>query len=303
MSARKASLIRPYLELVRLPAVFTAPADVLCGAVLVAGGTPSWSIAGAVVSSACIYCAGMAANDVFDAEVDARERPKRPLPSGRVSRRQAWTLILALQVIAVLVALSLGMNAAFAAAATIAATYTYNASLKSTWAGPLAMGACRYLNALLGMVAVSDRSPWDLPGTVLCVPLFTLTFVAALTTVSHFEAHGGELRRLRLALGAMVLCAALPAAAIWSSVFTTVLKEPVFGVATLLPVVFVGRAAISAAKTGAASDIRGAVMAGIFAIAMVNGVFAAAVGAWPVALLIVALLVPGRLVGKWFYAT
>ena len=41
MSARKASLIRPYLELVRLPAVFTAPADVLCGAVLVAGGTPA----------------------------------------------------------------------------------------------------------------------------------------------------------------------------------------------------------------------------------------------------------------------
>ena len=27
----------------------------------------------------------MVLNDVFDAEVDARERPERPIPSGRVS--------------------------------------------------------------------------------------------------------------------------------------------------------------------------------------------------------------------------
>ena len=34
----------------------------------------------------------MVLNDVFDAEVDAREQPDRPIPSGRVSRRAAALL-------------------------------------------------------------------------------------------------------------------------------------------------------------------------------------------------------------------
>ncbi len=39
-----------------------------------------------------IYAAGIALNDVFDYEIDLKERPGRPLPSGRVSRRfAAWT--------------------------------------------------------------------------------------------------------------------------------------------------------------------------------------------------------------------
>ena len=39
----------------------------------------------------------MVLNDVFDLEIDRRERPERPLPSGRVSLRAArllgWTLL------------------------------------------------------------------------------------------------------------------------------------------------------------------------------------------------------------------
>ena len=38
-----------------------------------------------------IYAAGIALNDVFDYAIDLEERPGRPLPSGRVSRRfAAW---------------------------------------------------------------------------------------------------------------------------------------------------------------------------------------------------------------------
>ena len=70
-------------ELVRLPAVLCVPGDVLVGAA--ASGQlrergrapPGWS-----ASSSCLYLAGMALNDYADREIDAVERPGRPIPPG-----------------------------------------------------------------------------------------------------------------------------------------------------------------------------------------------------------------------------
>ena len=82
--------LRIYAQLVRLPNVFTALADIGMAA-LVSGALPaSWGMVLLVaVASACLYCGGMVWNDYFDVEQDRRERPFRPIPSGRVSRREA----------------------------------------------------------------------------------------------------------------------------------------------------------------------------------------------------------------------
>src|SRR4051812_32759127 len=78
--------IKPYLQLIRLPNLFTAAADSLAGYLLVRGTLDrprEWlPLCG---SSMAIYAAGIALNDVFDYEIDLKERPGRPLPSGRVS--------------------------------------------------------------------------------------------------------------------------------------------------------------------------------------------------------------------------
>src|SRR5581483_11719795 len=85
--------IKPYLQLVRLPNVFTAAADSLAGWLLVRGTFDEprrWLPL--VAASMATYAGGIALNDVFDYEADLRERPSRPLPSGRVSRRFAGWL-------------------------------------------------------------------------------------------------------------------------------------------------------------------------------------------------------------------
>ena len=74
------------LTLIRPPNVFTAFADSLAGLLVLVGlGIPAphraWAI---VLASGCLYLAGIVFNDVFDREVDARERPMRPIPSGLV---------------------------------------------------------------------------------------------------------------------------------------------------------------------------------------------------------------------------
>src|SRR5207249_291792 len=81
---------------VRLPNVFTAFADIGLGILATWQLTPEafalgelgwvWSALFLMAASGCLYCAGMVFNDVFDLEQDKRERPSRPIPSGRVSR-------------------------------------------------------------------------------------------------------------------------------------------------------------------------------------------------------------------------
>src|SRR4051794_41703250 len=79
-------------ELVRLPAVLSVPGDVLVGAAASGQVGNVGRPAGLVASSSCLYLAGMALNDYADREVDAVERPGRPIPSGRVSPEFALAL-------------------------------------------------------------------------------------------------------------------------------------------------------------------------------------------------------------------
>ncbi len=78
------SSLRTYLQLMRFPAVFTAMADILLGFLLNHDSFQHdlMGLGLLLVSSSCLYLAGMVLNDVFDREVDARERPNRPIPFG-----------------------------------------------------------------------------------------------------------------------------------------------------------------------------------------------------------------------------
>ena len=66
---------RAYFELLRLPAVFTAMADVMMGYLVTQGSfQPPWAVALLIASSSLIYLAGMVLNDVHDVDVDAVQR-------------------------------------------------------------------------------------------------------------------------------------------------------------------------------------------------------------------------------------
>lgn len=61
--------------------MFTAIADVTMGYLVTQGTVDAWPLLVALVaSSAALYLAGMVLNDVFDATLDAQERPTHPFP-------------------------------------------------------------------------------------------------------------------------------------------------------------------------------------------------------------------------------
>jgi len=75
------SKLLAYLQLFRAPNVFTAIADVAMGFVFVTGSLqPVGGFLCLALASCLLYTAGMILNDVYDFDVDLKERPSRPLP-------------------------------------------------------------------------------------------------------------------------------------------------------------------------------------------------------------------------------
>lgn len=298
MSDRTQGGLRPWLELIRLPAAFTAPADVIAGLALGVAATGRWpdfapSMALILVSVA-LYASGMASNDLFDRRIDAQERPGRPIPSGRIAVREAWAVVLGLQVFALLLAASAGAASLLIAAALLGAIYFYNAWAKHFAFGPWAMGLCRYLSAALGLSLTMEAS-----GVWWALPVATLVFVAGVTGVSRHEVEGASLRALRWPSGLMVAGALVPVGAGLAGA----LHLPGAAIMGLVLAIWLAPALGQAWLEGSPQNLKKLVKAGIFGIALLNAAFVAGTPAWPFAAVILALLVAGRRVGRWFYAT
>ncbi len=217
------STFNDYLQLTRAPNGFTAAADSMAGFIFAYGFTyglaldaPQWGVVAVVACvSAAIYLAGTTLNDVFDLELDRRERPERPLPSGRISLIAAKRLGFGLLAVGLcggvaVAAFVQSLTSGVLIVALAACVIAYDAKLKSTILGPLAMGACRTLNILFGMSAT---------GTALNSGFFLVAcgiglYIVGVTIFAGTEATRSERRRLLFATAIMLaglgVIAALP---------------------------------------------------------------------------------------------
>ena len=176
--------LRDLVELVRAPAALSVPGDALAGAA--AAGVLRPRTAGLSAASVCLYWAGMAANDWSDRELDAKERPERPIPSGRVSPGTAVGVAAGLTAAGLALAGLAGGKRALAVAVPLAgAVWAYDTVAKNTAAGPAAMAACRGLDVLLG------ASPGRLRRAV--VPALTVAaHTYTVTALSRREVDGAD---------------------------------------------------------------------------------------------------------------
>jgi hypothetical protein len=180
-----------WLQLLRLPTVFTALADVLCGffiaAALISPVPPVWTaLPWLLLSSAGLYLSGMVFNDVFDAALDSLERPERPIPSGRIGSRAATTAGAILMVSGIAAAVgawsAVGQRGAspLVACCIAVAVLIYDRHLKSTNAAPLGMATCRFFNLLLGASTAVNTSQsivcWQPPVVVMALALAVYIF-------------------------------------------------------------------------------------------------------------------------------
>ncbi|MBC8115990.1 MAG: UbiA family prenyltransferase [Candidatus Saccharimonas sp.] len=196
-----------YLQLIRLPTVFTAMADIVLGYVLTHRfivGPQGWDdpakFFGLLVSSCCLYLAGMVFNDVFDRKQDAAERPSRPIPSGRVSLVSAVVLGTVLMIVGVAAAATVTRVSLQVAGLLVVAILAYDAVLKRTPLAPLAMGLCRALNVMLGASDHEFWKPFFLGPPQTYAAAFLGLYIVGVTLFARTEARTSSRWILGLAL-------------------------------------------------------------------------------------------------------
>lgn len=198
---------RDWAELVRLPAVVSVPGDALVG--LAAAGGPAGPRAVLLpLASVSMYWAGMALNDWADRDLDAVERPERPLPSGRVSPAQALGAAAALTAASVgLAALAAGRRGAGAATLLGAAVWTYDVLGKSSRFAPLSMALTRSLDVVLGATGGTAPQGGPVPSRALLPALAAGLHTLAVTDLSRGEVHGAARGEAARATGTTLLAA------------------------------------------------------------------------------------------------
>lgn len=303
------SAFRAYLQLVRFPAVFSAMADVLVGFLLVRSSLLiddcPLPVLLLVAASSCLYLAGMAFNDVFDRDVDARERPNRPISSGRVPLRNAIGLGIGLIAGGLTAAGFAGVNSLLVAGLLLAAIFAYDAALKTTAIGPVAMGLCRTLNVLLGASAAADVSRlWSHP--VLTLAGCYGVYIAGLTWFAKHEAGRsprGSLIVATVVIDAGLICMFFLAL---SDQYGFGGKAPAFNVqlAAAVVAVVVNRALFLAIAEPSPQRVQRAVKTMLQWLIMLDAtlVFAASGNAL-YGLITASLMVPAVVIGYWLYVT
>ncbi len=181
--------LKEYLLLIRLPNVFTTPSNILVGYfVAVSSAEANWAhLIALIVSSGLLYIAGIILNDFFDIEIDKKERPFRPLPSGKISKTYALGIAISALLIANTIALSVGPVSLAVSLALSLAIIAYDYRLKHSVLGPFAMGSTRLLNVIFGaspLLLYTNNHSLVIVGAAAVLLLF---YVSSITLLSKKE--------------------------------------------------------------------------------------------------------------------
>ena len=187
-----------------LPTVWTN----VVAATALAGGDPLSGRTGSVLLAMTLfYVGGMFLNDAFDREVDGRERPKRPIPSGEVSAGLVFGAGFAMLAAGVALMALHGLLPGLAGLALAAAIVLYDFHHKANPFGPLVMGLCR----ALVYVGAATAAAGSVSPAVLVAAGALLAHVVGLTYAAKQENLNRVDRLWPLLVLALPLVVALPA--------------------------------------------------------------------------------------------
>lgn len=295
--------VRPVLRLIRLPNLFTAPADALAGWYLATGAQDPGQGALVGLASVSIYLGGIVLNDLCDVPIDREERPDRPLPSGEVSKKRAWGLVVAAFPVGLALGfLAGGLNGLLAALFLALLVVLYNGGLKGTWLGPLAMGLCRGTNALMGASPGIDYGyPWAW-GLAAAITLY----VAGITCLSRSEARGGG--RLVSGVGLALQTVGLVGLVVLSRLSSAAGEVPeglsLFGLVMLLATAYrVWRGGLRGVSEATPAALQEAVRKGVLSLSWLHAGVVMSAGGLAPALVLVGLSVAGGLTARRLYVT
>ena len=292
--------LRQYLLLVRLPNVFTAPPDVAAGyfATVAPAAADGAHLAALMVSSGLLYIAGIVLNDYFDIEIDRKERPFRPLPSGSVSKSAAMIIALSALVAANAISLAVGSASLATSLALTTIIIAYDYRLKHTSAGPFAMGGSRFLNVLLGASPAIPVAWLAGNATPLTVAIFAaaslFVYVVAITMLSKKEVGSEKPSMIPFSI-VFVLIAAIAAIGMLSMQLAFMISLIIFAAVMLVTL----RQHIATS----APSIQKAVRNMVISIVILDSIFVSGTAGLPYGLATLLFIAPAIILAKKLYVT
>ncbi|MGI9521659.1 MAG: UbiA family prenyltransferase [Hyphomicrobiaceae bacterium] len=175
------------LKLGRVSNLPTVWSNVLAAGTLAGASLGDWRTGVLILAMSLFYVGGMYLNDAFDAEIDAEQRPERPIPSGQISRNVVFGLgfgmLAAGAILVIFVAIRPGnswLGPSLSAITLASMIVFYNWHHKANPLSPVIMGLCRvlvYTTTALCFTAVPPTTLW-LGALLLLFYLIGLTYVA-----------------------------------------------------------------------------------------------------------------------------
>ena len=251
-SSASSSLIA-WARLLRIANVPTAWTNILVAFLFAHGSwSPTSELLLLLLASGCMFCGGMVLNDVFDFKVDSIERPTRPIPAGSVSLAAARAVAIGLLFFGVVFAAAAGVLAMRelptelsggltpisrslgCSLALVLSIWLYDGPLKRTWLAPLAMGACRFFNILLGastIRGIPQNDVWlGFPPIVVAWAAAVGVLIAGVTLLAKGEANQDMQNqsgvKVRLGLAALLVAGGLIGIACLTLIFPNLTVQP-----------------------------------------------------------------------------
>lgn len=183
MSNQYSIKFKYYLQLVRFPGIFTAFSNILLGFFVVQNNNFEWmSLYPLLITSGSLFLAGMALNDYFDFEIDKKERPNRPLPSGKIKKSYAFYIGICFLIIANISAIIVGIQTLVISLIMTGLILAYDKKIKSyNVFGILNLSSIRFLNVILGTTVIS----LNLENILYALPI--AFFVAGISVLAKKE--------------------------------------------------------------------------------------------------------------------
>jgi hypothetical protein len=187
-----------------LPTVWT---NVLAGSVIAGSGYRPDQMALVMIAMTAFYVGGMYLNDFFDREIDARERPGRPIHAREIRAGTVSSIGFGLLATGIALMIPFGLAATIWGALLGAVIVLYDVWHKGNALSPLVMGSCRALVYIGAGVALAGS-----PSHAIVLGAIALaSHVAGITYAARQESLDRVGNLWPLMLLAVPLLVALPA--------------------------------------------------------------------------------------------
>jgi 4-hydroxybenzoate polyprenyltransferase len=178
------STMKAYLDLCRVSNLPTVWTNVLAAFVLAGDRFHAATFFLLAISLSCFYLAGMAFNDLCDREYDRVNRPSRPIPSGRISARDARIFTMLLFAAGfIILAFASYPRALFVAILLCAVIVAYDRHHKQNPLSVLLMASCRFLVFAVVALAVAGR----FPAFVILAGSVQFSYIMILSLIARYE--------------------------------------------------------------------------------------------------------------------